>query len=137
MPQPVKELLGFNLKVARLRAGLSQSDTAGRMKKLGFKDWRRQTVGNSENGGRRVTVEELAGLALVLGVAPGRLLWPENGESPVSLPSGFAFPGVRLVMNDGSVEWAGEDPVAGPTKARVLPADKARELPPWLFGGDG
>lgn len=132
MPQPVSKLLGFNLKVARIRAELSQAETAARMKELGFSEWRRQTVGNSENASRRVTAEELVGLALVLNVKPERLIWPESGEDMASLPSGFTFPALRLVMNDGSVTWEDGKPVAGRTQARELPADAARELLTFL-----
>lgn len=138
MPQPLpfKELLGFNLKIARLRADFSQAEVAAAMSELGFKDWRRQTVGNSEKGTRRVTAEELVGLALVLNVKPERLIWPESGEDMVSLPD-FTFRALRLVMDDGSVTWKDGKPVAGPSNAQALTPDAARQLRGALGVGEG
>ena len=107
------------------------------MNALGFTSWQRSTVSVVERGKRKLSVEELVGLALVYEVAPARLFRPDNGELPVSLPGGFTFRGVRLVMNDGSVEWEDGKPVAVPTKALVLPADRAQELPEWLFQRPG
>ncbi len=134
---PFRELLGFNLKIARLRAGLSQAQVATLMVVLGFSEWRRQTMGNAEKGIRRVTVEELTGLSLVLDVKPERLIWPESGEDMVSMPSGFTFPALRLVMNDGSVTWEDGKPVAGKTRARELPPDAARDLRALLGVAEG
>lgn len=127
------ELLTRNLRYARAAAGLDQTEVRELMNALGFTSWQRSTVSMVERGKRKLSVEELVALALVYGVAPARLLRPDDGELPVSLPGGFTFHGVRLVMNDGSVEWKDGKPVAVETKALVLPAERVRDLPEWLL----
>jgi transcriptional regulator with XRE-family HTH domain len=134
---PFIELLTRNLRAARAAAGLDQAQVRDQMNALGFTSWQRSTVSAVEHQQRRVSVEELIGLALVYEVAPVRLFRPDDGELQITLPGGFTFHGVRLVMNDGSVEWQDGKPVAVPTKALVLPAERARELPDWLFRESG
>lgn len=122
------ELLRRNLRAARAAAELDQAQVRDQMQALGFKSWQRSTVSAVEHGTRKLSVEELVGLALVYGTSPARLFRPDDGELPVSLPSGFTFHGVRLVMNDGSVEWRDGKPVAVPTKAIVVPAEQTPEI---------
>lgn len=57
--------------------GLKQEDLAARMRHLRH-DWSRATVSEVERSGRNVTVDELASLAIILGVAPGEPLDPEG-----------------------------------------------------------
>jgi len=125
------ELLARNLRKEQAAAQLRQPQIARRMQRLGFR-WFGSTVSLVMRAKRKVSVEELVGLSLVLGVSPTRLLRPDDGESQVSMPNGFAFPAVRLMMNDGSVTWQDDEPVSGPTRASVLPADAVRDLPEWL-----
>ncbi|MBO0813669.1 MAG: helix-turn-helix transcriptional regulator [Actinobacteria bacterium] len=127
------ELLTRNLRYARAAAGLDQTEVRDLMNELGFTSWQRSTVSMVERGKRKLSVEELTGLALVYDVAPARLFRPDDGELPVTLPGGFTFRAVRLMMNDGSVEWKDGKPVAVPTKARIFPAGRAAELPDWMF----
>lgn len=56
-----------NIRAERARIGIGQEVLAQRMRKLGFDAWIRQTVGSVEQGKRRVTVDELLGLAECLG----------------------------------------------------------------------
>jgi transcriptional regulator with XRE-family HTH domain len=74
---------------------------AKRMTELGI-PWDRSIVANLENGRRNlVSVDELLALALVLGVAPNRLiLGPEHDSEPVRLA-----PAVETTANR-AWEWA-------------------------------
>ena len=47
---------------------------AERMRSLGFSAWIRQTVGTAERGRRRITAEEMVGLAQALGAPVAALL---------------------------------------------------------------
>lgn len=90
---------------------ISQADVAERMQELGFTYWRRQTTARVELGGRRVTAEELAGLAVVFEVDLTVLAYPPGDNQPVSLPGGqeIVFPAARYdvsVHPEGSV-WDG------------------------------
>lgn len=136
-PTEFKHLLARNLRAARAATELSQEQVRKGMNSLGFTSWLGSTVSLVMRGERRVTTEELIGLALVLNVKPERLIWPENGQDLVSLPSGFTFPALRLVMNDGSVTWKDGKPVAGRSQVRELAPDAARELRGLLGVGEG
>jgi 8-oxo-dGTP pyrophosphatase MutT (NUDIX family) len=121
-------VLGTNLKVARVRAKLSQGTVSARMRRLGFGDWRRQTVGNAEAGRRRVQPDEIVALALVLGTTVTRLMAAadENGGQFIALPGGQVIPGRRLTFNDGSLEWDGDDPVIAPLPDAARAAELQR-----------
>lgn len=77
-PRSFADVLAGNIRGVRALQGLSQDDVAARMVALGY-DWHRATVSAVERGTRRVTAEELLGLALVfemtipalIGVQPG------------------------------------------------------------------
>jgi hypothetical protein len=62
------------------------------MAAIGFR-WVRQTVTEAERpDGRRITVEEIAGLAAVLGVPIDVLMYPPPGSQPyATLPGGRAL----------------------------------------------
>jgi 8-oxo-dGTP pyrophosphatase MutT (NUDIX family) len=109
-------LLARNLLIARTAAELSQADIGERMRALGFPSWLRQTMSTVETGKRRVTAEEVVGLALALNTTVTRLVSPhdENGGQYVALPGGMVFPGRRLTYNDRSVRWDGNVPTAAP-----------------------
>ena|SRR5437764_15337857 len=86
---PYMALIARNVRAARAAADLSQDGVAARMRNLGFGEWRRQTVGNTERGKRRLAVEELLGLCHVLEATLEQLALPSgNAERPVALPSG-------------------------------------------------
>jgi transcriptional regulator with XRE-family HTH domain len=90
---PYRDLVARNIAAERERRSLSQADLATQMSGLGFR-WVRQTVTEAERpGGRRITVEELVGLTVALGVPIDVLLLPPPGSPPVA-----ALPGGRLIV---------------------------------------
>jgi transcriptional regulator with XRE-family HTH domain len=110
--EPYLELVARNLRVARAAASpkLSQADVAERMRELGFREWRRQTVGNTESGKRRLTVEEVLGLCVALVRSPSALLLPLEGREYVSLPGGqqvFLMPRDASILGVDWPKWHG------------------------------
>lgn len=85
-----------NITAWRAMRQLKQRNVAARMQDLGF-DWRQQTVARVEQGQRPVTLTELCGLALVLGVATADLLRPPPHETELALPSGKTLPAVQVI----------------------------------------
>ena len=65
-PDEWRRTIAANIRAERARANISQDDLAEQMRDLGFPEWRRQTVGSSEHGRRRVSCEEAIGLAWIL-----------------------------------------------------------------------
>lgn len=109
------EVLARNVRAARARKGLDQEPVAARMRALGFTAWRRQTVAGVEKNTRRLTVEEVLGLALALETRLIYLLEPEPEDDPISLPSGASmlFLTVHALIWGGSeysVSWDGDTP---------------------------
>ena len=106
-PIEFRELLARNCRKAAAAAQLRQERIRRRMNNLGFTSWVSSTVSLVLRGKRRITAEELVGLALALGTTPGVLLAVDDDDDLqlVSLPGGFAFPGRRLYFNSESVTW--------------------------------
>jgi transcriptional regulator with XRE-family HTH domain len=73
------DALAANLRAYRLLRNLTQDGLATRMSYLNH-GWGRSTVSAVEGTSRNVTVDELFGLALSLGVAIGELLDPEGPD---------------------------------------------------------
>ena len=73
------DALTANLRAYRLLRHLTQDGLAARMTRLGH-GWGRSTVSAVEGRTRNVTVDELFGLALSLGVTIGNLLDPEGPD---------------------------------------------------------
>ncbi len=73
----LSEALADNARQIRGLRKLSQDDVAERMTALGH-TWSRQTTSDVERNLRNVTVDELLGLALVLGAPIGQLLDPRG-----------------------------------------------------------
>jgi transcriptional regulator with XRE-family HTH domain len=108
---PYGSLVARNLRAARAAANLSQADVGERMQALGFTSWARSTMSLAEQGKRRVTIEELAGLTVVFEVDLTVLAYPPGDGQPVSLPGGqeIMLPAARYdvsVHPSGSV-WDG------------------------------
>ncbi len=125
-----KRLLGRNISADRGRLQLNQTAVAARMRALGFEDWHQQTVARIEKGQRRLTVEELFGLALALDSTVQRLLAPIGGDLWVQLPSGSHtfLHGMAVVnqvngKNDGTITWHGNKPAQSPAGPPELLAD--------------
>src|SRR5579875_751710 len=89
---PYADVLAKNVRAARARRGLEQEPLAVRMRALGFSAWRRQTVASVEKNTRRLTAEEVFGLAFALETSVISLLEPAREDGPVSLPSGAEVP---------------------------------------------
>lgn len=106
------------IAAARVRRRLQQSDLADRMRALGWK-WVRQTVGEVENSNRRLTAEEIFGLAIALEVTIPQLMAPSDPDGIVEFPNGQAIHSSsfeRLAgrgVNDHAVQWpdGGNSPV--------------------------
>jgi 8-oxo-dGTP diphosphatase len=109
------DVLAKNVRAARARIGLDQEPLAARMRALGYSAWRRQTVANVEKCQRRLTADELLGLALALETAIPALVGPGPDDRRITLPSGHALAAssiarLALRINDGSVIWHGDLP---------------------------
>ena len=134
------DVLAKNVRAARARRGLEQEPLAARMRALGFSAWRRQTVASVEKGTRRLTTEEVFGLALALETRFYALLEPTLEDGMIGLPSGDMMPfrAVHELLHGGSkytVSWDGdvpsfptEDPPTWPAAERdyVLPPPALR-----------
>jgi transcriptional regulator with XRE-family HTH domain len=129
--QTPRELLAGNIAAARARRKLQQSDLASRMKALGYK-WVRQTVGEVENGQRRVLAEELYGLAMSLEIPVPLLVvpWIGEGAPEVRLPSGLVlrfssqFRAQNILSSEPPFLWEGNSLRYGDTAVtehNVLP----------------
>lgn len=107
-------VISRNITAARARLRLKQSDISARMNALGF-SWHAQTVGQVEKAARRVTAEEVLGLAYALETSVGVLMEPSADESHISLPSGRVVDSASASwsvrhFNDGTVTWNGNVP---------------------------
>lgn len=115
-PTTYADVLAQNIRAARSRRDLSQQAVAARMRALGYEAWLYQTVGNVEKGRRRVTAEEIFGLAYALETSIGALMAPVEDDKVVDFPSGaeVEVASVRVSVqgrNDGAVQWKDETPV--------------------------
>lgn len=84
------DALAENLRAYRLLRHMTQDQLAARMTHLSH-GWGRSTVSAVESRSRNVTVDELFGLALALGVTIGQLLDPGGPDRsrPLSLDVGL------------------------------------------------
>ena len=62
------------------------------MRALGYDTWHRQTMGKIERAERRITAEEVLGLAYALETSIAALMAPEDGDQVVDFPSGATIP---------------------------------------------
>lgn len=81
-----QEEIGANIRAERARAGISQTVVAERMRALGFDYWLYQTASASERGTRRVTANEILGLALAMGTTVPALMRAGTADHLVSFP---------------------------------------------------
>lgn len=116
-PTTYSEVLARNVRAARSRADLGQASVAKRMTALGFPGWHPQTVSSTEKARRRVTAEEIFGLALALETSFRILLAPTADDNGIGLPGGsIASRSVRKLaegFNDHAIRWDGDVPVFG------------------------
>jgi transcriptional regulator with XRE-family HTH domain len=113
------EVLARNVRGLRSRKGIGQKSLATRMRALGYTAWFTQTVGKAERGERRITSEEVLGLAYALEVTVRQLLSPQPDDKRVQLPNGESVEvlSVQRMLsgsNDGAITWDSDDnPVYG------------------------
>lgn len=110
-----RDVLARNVRAIRATQRIGQQDLAARMRALGFDSWLHQTVGNVERGKRRITAEEVLGLALALQSSITALMTISRDDHLVELPAGqliLARTVYRSLMhyNDGMVWWEGNEP---------------------------
>lgn len=89
------------------------------MRALGFTAWARQTVTRVERVKRRLTAEEILGLALALETTPAALMRPTGDDGSLIRVDGLGLPAVSVILrvagvNDGALTWDGDRPVVGP-----------------------
>lgn len=114
-PTTYGQVLAANVAGARGRRGLTQASLARRMVRLGFTQWRQQTVGTIERDERGLAAAEALGLAVALETSVAELLCPPEG-SMVSLPSGdllspsYVAGLVYGMFSPGTVAWDGDAP---------------------------
>lgn len=130
VPNPeLSDLIGGRVRDARRREGLSVDQLAQRCADVGLPQLSPTALYLIEGGGRgksgtrprrRITVEELLGVAYALGVSPLTLLLPEENSSYPVTPDALAsaravyewFVGERLAplpAPDAADEWNDED----------------------------
>jgi transcriptional regulator with XRE-family HTH domain len=104
-PPSYGSVLARNIRAARAGADISQQVLAARMQSLGFGAWLHQTVANVEKEKRRVTAEEIFGLALALNTTVDRLMRPLPEDGKVGMPSGVVLP-----WQSAAITISGPDP---------------------------
>jgi transcriptional regulator with XRE-family HTH domain len=83
----IRNAVAANIRSVRARRNIGQERLAGSMRALGFSAWLRQTVSMAERGERRISVEEIFGLARVLDTTVMSLMdMSDNGA--VHFPDG-------------------------------------------------
>jgi transcriptional regulator with XRE-family HTH domain len=99
----LSDVLADKVRAYRLLRRLKQDDLAEGMQGLRHTTWSRQTVGDVERGRRNLTVDELAGLSLLLQVPLFKLLDPEplEGGQPMALDVGAQVP----IPPDQARDW--------------------------------
>jgi transcriptional regulator with XRE-family HTH domain len=115
-PSAYSDVLARNIRAARSRLGVNQEVLASRMQSLGYSAWLRQTVANVEKGRRRVTAEEIFGLAYALETSIGALMQATADDMLVTFPCGDAVAAASVQRsapvgtNDGAIRWEGTVP---------------------------
>lgn len=123
MPQSYRDHLGGNLAAERARQRLRQESLAARMRALGWKTWRKQTVSDIEAGKRAIQGDEMLGLALSLQTTVPALMALPFDVAVVALPSGELVAAARVTANIGTVEWDGDTPKMAPPARATAPLD--------------
>lgn len=154
MAIPYMDLVASNVRLARAAAELSQEDVAARMRALGFGEWRRQTVGSTEKGRRRLLLAEALGLMVAFETDLETLLYPQKEFVSISLPAGHetVLPAAKIGFGSGRDResvWDGNrlllraqphDRRMQPVVAAIVTAGRAILVgrrndgsPPWTF----
>ena len=98
------QILADNIDRARDASGFTQAAVAECMARVGF-PWKRITVAEVERGVRRVSLDELVGLAAIFGKPIVEFLLPQ-GDVDYRLPSGRTLPAWMLLELVLGSEWS-------------------------------
>jgi hypothetical protein len=123
MPQSYRDVLAGNAAAQRARLRLRGESVAARMRALGWKTWRKQTVSDVEAGKRAIQGDEVLGLALVLQTTVPALTALPFDAAAVALPSGDLVAAARVTANIGGVDWEGDSPKLTPPAGVTPPLD--------------
>jgi transcriptional regulator with XRE-family HTH domain len=90
----LSDAIADKVRAYRVLRRLKQDDVADRMRRLRHQTWTRQTVSDVERVQRNLTVDELVGLSIVLGLSLNELLdpVPVGGGPPPTLDVGLPVP---------------------------------------------
>lgn len=102
-------VLGQNIHMARIDAGLSDEDLAERMRHLGYPTWLRQTVASAERGEYGMAAEEVFAISIALYVSVNTLTLP-----PVDDPLEVILPGGQAIGFSPPMWWDGNEPTTIP-----------------------
>ena len=80
----------------------------------------------TEQGQRRVTAEELLGLAFALGTSMTRLIKADHDDGYIEFPGGVGIHADSAAasaqgFNDGAIGWDGSTPVRNPRRRATYP----------------
>jgi hypothetical protein len=123
VPQSYRDILAGNVAAERARTRLRQESLAERMRALGWKTWRKQTVSDIEVGKRAIQGDEMLGLALALQTTVPALMALPFDAAIVALPSGDLVARDRVTANIGTVEWEDDSPKLTPPGGVMPPLD--------------
>jgi transcriptional regulator with XRE-family HTH domain len=96
-------ILAGNIARARGASGFTQAALAESMARVGF-PWKRITVAEVERGVRRVSLDELVGLAALFGKPIVEFLLPQS-DLDYQLPSGRTLPAAMLLELVFGEQW--------------------------------
>jgi hypothetical protein len=144
MPMSYGGVVAANIRAARSRKDLTQDALAARMRHLGFTAWLRQTVPSVEKGRRRVTAEEVLGLALALETTIAALMGASDQDGSIDLPNGQPVGAVSVEnlagngFNDRAVVWAPDNSATYTVMRRMPRAEStAPAIPIFAEPPDG
>jgi transcriptional regulator with XRE-family HTH domain len=105
--EPITAVVAARVRLLRENLGMSQEDLAKALNQVGV-PWKRATVVNLETrapdsrgksaGRDSVTVEELLGLAMVLGVPPVGLLYDLRADEPAPITTQISAPPMEAAL---------------------------------------
>lgn len=116
------QIIGENLKGLRTEAGWTQAQLAQAMAQIGF-PWQRVTVAEVEGAARRVSLEEVVGLAALFSMPALRIILPDS-DTALDWTQGDLEPdtvrelflGQAGVLGEGSLSFAAAAEAAGSPK---------------------
>jgi hypothetical protein len=97
------EAVARNIKAREAALDMSHEDLAKAMNQLGHEDWVARTVTEVEGLRRRVSIDELVSLALVLGYVFGDLLVPPDEQDRLDFGAGTMRPGFVSAWGRGDL----------------------------------